>query len=243
MAKIRVEDIRKELEGTGWLLNSDDYENLDTIMTFTCEEGHKVFSTWRKIRRKLSCPVCEQNTYKNVKKDDIKKKESGVYRILALDQSSTVSGWSVYDDQRLVGYGTYECTKNKHLDRIVNISEWLTSMIHLWQPDEVGVEETQYNQNSNHNTFKLLSQLMGALMLTAALQECNVSTALIASWRGHWEIKGRARADKKRSAQKRVKEKFDISVSNDEAEAICIGGYLADQYQEQDKVIIGEWSM
>ena len=204
---------------------------------------YKVLSTWRKIRQKLFCPVCSQNEYKNVTKSDVKPKEKGTHRILALDQSTHANGWSIYDNQELINYGVHHCTLEKPLDRIIDISEWLTSMIYLWRPDEVGFEETNYNPKSNHNTFKLLSQLMGRLMLTAANHNCIVSTALISTWRAHWKIRGRSRRDKKKSAQYRVKEEFDISVNDDAAEAICIGKYLADTYQEEEKIVIGDWTM
>lgn len=243
MARITIEEVNEIRRASNWKVLTDEYTNLDTIMTFQCDEGHKVITTWRKARRSFDCPVCHNNEYKTVTNSDIKVKPKGVHRVLALDQSSQINGWSVYDDLELVNYGVYSCSMEKPIDRMVDISEWLTSMIYLWKPDEVGFEETNYNPKSNHNTFKLLSQVMGRLMLTAAQNECEVTTALISSWRAHWQIKGRSRADKKKSAQHRVKQEFDISVTDDEAEAICIGRYLATEYQDKGKTIIGDWSM
>ena len=44
-------------------------------------------------------------------------------------------------------------------------------------------------------------------------------------WRKGIGIKGRTRTDRKRSAQQFVKQEYDINVSEDEADAICLGRY------------------
>ena len=64
MARIRIEDIRAELEPYGWKVISDEYVNLDTEMIFECDEGHKVYAPWKKIRQKRECTLCKQNVYK-----------------------------------------------------------------------------------------------------------------------------------------------------------------------------------
>ena len=52
MARIRIEDIRAELESDGWKAISNEYVNLDTEMIFECDEGHKIYAPWKKIRQK-----------------------------------------------------------------------------------------------------------------------------------------------------------------------------------------------
>ena len=61
--KYTIEKINEELEGTGWTCQSDTYKNLDTILTFQCANGHLVQDTWKHIRLKQKCPICEQNIY------------------------------------------------------------------------------------------------------------------------------------------------------------------------------------
>lgn len=39
MARIKIEDIRAEVEKDGWKLISDNYENLDTELVFECSGG------------------------------------------------------------------------------------------------------------------------------------------------------------------------------------------------------------
>ena len=55
-----IEDVKKGLENTGWKVISDKYISLDSELIFECEEGHKVYSTWKKIRNKPECPICKE---------------------------------------------------------------------------------------------------------------------------------------------------------------------------------------
>lgn len=73
-------------------------------------------------------------------------------------------------------------------------------------------------------TFKQLAQLQGALVI-AVKEELNTDPELIlaSTWKSFNKIKGRGRVEQKRNAQERVKELFDIKVTQDEADAILIG--------------------
>lgn len=48
-----------------------------------------------------------------------------------------------------------------------------------------------------------------------------------ATWRAHSEIKGKTRTDKKKNAQLKIKRFYDVSVTQDEADAILIGRWAA----------------
>ena len=245
MAKIKLEDIKKECQQHGWECADTSYINLKTPMNFRCDEGHLVNCTWAELRGKFRCPVCTKNLKKKITNISATPKGEA-YRILALDQSSRKTGYSIYDGTNLVAYGVYESTSDGLINRIKDVCDWLDSMIVMWQPDEVGLEETLYNQNfaqgrdgvANHDTFRLLTQVMGALIVTAARANCVVGIVKIATWRHHCGVKGRSRADQKRSAQMLVKKWHDISVTDDESDAICIGKYFADE-QDNKKLMIG----
>ena len=96
--KYTIEKINEELEGTGWTCQSDTYKNLDTILTFQCANGHLVQDTWKHIRLKQKCPICEQNIYnKNDNSIKIIPKKSNKVRVIGLDQATKISGYSVFD--------------------------------------------------------------------------------------------------------------------------------------------------
>ena len=39
----------------------EDPFQTDEELEFECNEGHKVFTTWKKLRNKTLCPICEKN--------------------------------------------------------------------------------------------------------------------------------------------------------------------------------------
>ena len=235
MAKITTQSIQEQLNEIGWKLISNTYKNLDSELEFQCAEGHSVFSTWNKIRKKAECPICNQNQHK-VQPKTIESKRSGTIRVLALDQATHISGYSVFDDKELVRYGTFEAEGAKELERDHNIKEWLISMIQQWKPDIVAIEGIQYQQDMGVTTFETLARLQGILL--DATYEYGVPYLICPTntWRAYSNVRGRARVDKKRSMQLIIKSNFDISVSEDEADAIGIGIYASGTQKIKPKI-------
>ena len=236
MARITIEGIAQELAKDNWKILSTEYTNLSTEMCFECNEGHKVFTSWDKLRKKRECPVCKQNILKENKPVLIEKKK-GENRILALDQATHVTGWSIFDGSQLIKYGTFQTNIEDEIARFQEVKVWLISMIENWKPDIVAIEGIQYQQNIGVTTFQTLARLQGILMnlcyeLKIPCKICPTNT-----WRAHCGVKGKQRNDKKRSMQLLVKEWFDISVSDDESDAIGIGKYAADAYKKQNEII------
>lgn len=227
MSRIKIEDIRTEVEEDGWKVASTEYSNLDSEMEFICEEGHSVFASWKKIRLQRECPVCKQNIHKNQDKKIIPKKKNE-FRVLGLDQATHISGFSIFSNKELVKYGVFETQLDTEIARDHRIKQWVISMVESWQPDYVGLEGIQYQPNVGVTTFETLARLQGILMET--LFELGIPFKVIPSsiWRAHNKVKGKTRNDKKRSMQLIVKAKYDIKVSEDSADAIGIGAYLAD---------------
>lgn len=236
MAKIKIEMIAEELAPEGWKVLSTDYQNLDTEMEFLCSEGHKVYAPWKKIRAKRDCPVCRQNQFKQ-NMNIIKPKMKGENRVLALDQASHVTGYSIFDGPNLVSYGTFEAKETDEAKRFHEIKLWLISMIENWQCDIIGIEGIQYQQTMGVTTFQTLARLQGVLMdlcveLNIPYMICPTNT-----WRSHCGVKGTKRADRKRSMQLLVKEWYDVTVSDDIADAVGIGKYVSDANQQKTKIV------
>ena len=233
-----IEDVKKGLENTGWKVISDKYISLDSELIFECEEGHKVYSTWKKIRTRRECPICKENKYKE---QDFKivPKEKGIRRTLALDQSTRINGWSIYDGNKLIKYGIFTVNFDDEIERDNNIKNWLVNMIYNWNPDYVGLEGIQYQQNMGVTTFETLARLQGILMNTLFEMNIPYSVCPTNTWRHYCGVKGRTRTDKKRSMQILVKQWFDISVTDDEADAIGIGKYVAENLNKQ--ITVYDW--
>lgn len=227
--KLKFEDIKADIENKGWQLNQDNYVNLKTDLQVICPEGHDCFVSYEKWRRgAFECPICKQNQY--YKSDNIAVKKKG-YRILAFDQASITSGWAVFDDEELIKYGKWSSEGTHSTERIAKTKYWVASMIQKWNPDEVIFEDIQLQKFGEGNeavlTFKKLAHLQGVLKNYCYENQIMYSVVPSATWRAHVEIKGRTRQDKKKSAQLKVKRFYDISVTQDEADAILLGRYGA----------------
>ena len=243
MSRIKIEDIRVEVEKDGWKVISQDYTNLDTEMEFLCDEGHSVFAPWKKLRQSRECPICKQNQFKNQDLKIISKKK-GAFRVLALDQATYTTGFSVFDDKQLVKFGTFETHLDDEIARDHKIKEWLISMIENWQPDYIGLEGVQFQETSGVRTmgatvFETLARLQGILMETAYQYNIPYKVVHTATWRHHCGVKGKARADRKKSMQLLVKNWYDVNVSDDCSDAIGIGKYVADT--SSPKVEVFNW--
>ena len=253
MAKFKIEDIRNELESKGWRLLSTEYKNLDTELEMECPEGHKVFKSYKSIRKNYECPICKNNPYKNCDSITIPKKENN-FRILALDQATVISGWAIFDNNELVKYGVI--SPNEKFDKTTRISiirQWLVNMIDLAKPDLILFEDIQlqdFNKtfpgkkskfdNIGVTTFKALAELIGVLENTAYELKIPFKIVHSATWRADIGVTGRTRPDKKKSAQLLVKKWYDIQVSEDEADAICIGKYGTHNFKKEVPMVSWE---
>lgn len=240
MAKIKLEDIQNEIGADGWKLVSTEYVNLDTEMTFECPEGHRVFMPWKKLRTKRECPTCKQTIV--VEQDDkVLPKSKGVKRTLALDQASKVTGYAIFDDAKLVKYGTFATSSDDDVERFTMIRAWLLSMIVSWKPDYIGLEGIQFQEEGSGQkmgvtVFQTLARLQGILMITCHDNKVPFEICPTNTWRHSCGVKGKTRTDKKRSMQLLVQQWYGVKVSEDEADAIGIGHHLVSYIQKNTTV-------
>ena len=74
-------------------------------------------------------------------------------RTFALDQATHKTGWSVFDDGKLVTFGVFEVTDGDEIERFHKVKEWFISMVAAWKPDIVGIEGIQYQETFGVVTF------------------------------------------------------------------------------------------
>ena len=240
MAKIKIEDIKEQVELDGWKLISTEYKNLDSELIFVCPEGHNVRAPWKKMRARLECPICSHNSYAIHDEKVIPKKKSS-YRVLALDQSTKISGYAVMDDGKLIKYGIFSASGDDEIERDNKVKMWLLSMVANWEPDLVALEGIQFQdeisgQKTGVTTFETLARLQGILMETLYEEKMEYKICPTQVWRKHCGVKGRARADKKMSMRMLVKQWYDVSVSEDEADSIGICKFAAETSHKQVEV-------
>lgn len=224
MARITILDVKNELISYGWLLNSTSYKNLDSDLEMVCPDGHTVYLSLKAWRKKKECPECVKKQMKKVSNMSVTIKTPGVTRILALDDSTTVTGWSVFDGDTLVSYGKITMNQGTAISRIAGLNDWLVDMIRQWNPDLVALEDIQ--QQSNVQMFKILAWLQGSLLHTLFKLDIDTRIIHVSQWRSTCNLKGRSRPELKAAAQALIKQNYGLTVTQDEADAICIGYHV-----------------
>ncbi len=240
MARIAIAQIKEELSKDNWKLISTEYKNLDSELVFECDEGHRVYSTWKKIRTKRECPICKQNQFKEQEKP-VRAKKKNEFRLLALDQATRITGWAIFSDSHLLRYGCFETSIEKEIERDLEVKNWLIQFIENWEIDFVALEGIQYEEKYGVTTFATLARLQGILMGILEEKKIPYEICHTATWRNYCKVKGKTRTDKKKSMQLKVKEWYDVNVNNDCADAIGIGHYALTKVRKPKIEIWEEW--
>jgi Holliday junction resolvasome RuvABC endonuclease subunit len=194
------------------------------------------YDKWRKYKE---CPTCAASGIKNAKEFEVIPKPSKVKRTLVFDQATNTTGWAVFDDNKLIQYGIFDSNGSSPEHKINIVKYWVRDMITSWRADRVVIEDIQLQNFEEQNlntigvtTFKALAHLQGVLIDLFYENKVPYKVAHTGTWRKHVGVKGKSRADKKKSAQLIVKEIYQRDVSQDEADAICIGRYGLTLFKE-----------
>lgn len=161
--------------------------------------------------------------------------------LLALDQSSHITGYSIFIDGKLENYGKFSFDDKDMGKRLLNIKNKIKDLITTYNIDNVVFEEIQLQANVGNNiqTFKVLAEVYGTIELL--LTELNIpySTIMASSWKSILGIKGKNRTEQKRNAQQHVLDKYKIKVTQDEADSVCIGSSYLQRKQQTETF---DWS-
>lgn len=157
-------------------------------------------------------------------------------RLLALDQASHVSGWSVFEDSKLIEYGKIEANQDDLGERLYYIKQEVLKLIDKYNIDEVVMEDIQMQGNvaNNVQTFKILAEVFGVLYETFTELKIPNSAILASSWKSALGIKGKNRAEQKRNAQAWVLDTYGIKVIQDIADSVCVGSAYLKKAPSQD---------
>lgn len=167
--------------------------------------------------------------------------------ILAFDQATRTSGYSVYRDQDLIAHGTFTFTDSNLGMRLWKIRQKIEELYNKYLPDKIIYEDIQLQQGAVNNvvTFKSLAEVFGIIYEYATELGVDNESILAGVWRKGLGIAGNRRDIQKANAQKWVLDNCGIRVVEDEADAICIGAYAAGiRSKKQEKPVLKDfdWS-
>lgn len=147
-------------------------------------------------------------------------------RILALDQSSRVSGYAIFDGDDLIDSGKFTVDDSDIGIRLVKIRNKVEELIDKNKIDLVAFEDIQLQANkgpTNVTTYKVLAEVFGVLEELCSEKKISYRIVHSQTWKSVLNIKGSERSTQKKNAQEYVLKTYGKKVSQDESDAICLG--------------------
>lgn len=142
-------------------------------------------------------------------------------KTLCLDQASRTTGYAIFDGQSLIKVDKFTLVNSNFGKRINQFRQKIKQLIEDNNIEQVFFEEIQLQQNVD--TFKKLAMIYGAAL--SLMEEMGLPYDIISSntWKSKCKIKKTVRETEKQAAQKFVTQTYGLTVTEDEADAICIG--------------------
>lgn len=146
-------------------------------------------------------------------------------KFLALDQSSRITGYAIFENAKLIDYGKFSVNDDDIGIRLMKIRQEVEQLIKYHKVEEVVFEDIQMQSNvvNNIQTFKILAEVFGVIYELVTELDLPNTAVLASSWKSTLQVKGRTRPEQKRNAQALVEKTFNIKPTQDECDAICIG--------------------
>lgn len=146
-------------------------------------------------------------------------------KLLALDQSSHITGYAIFENGKLTFYDKFEFDDEDIGVRLEKIRARVQKIISEHNIEEVVMEDIQLQNNvgSNVQTFKILAEVFGVIYELLTELKIPNSAVLASSWKSTLNIRGKNRSEQKRNAQIYIQENYGIKPIQDICDAICIG--------------------
>lgn len=162
--------------------------------------------------------------------------------ILALDLSSKSTGWAIFENKQLLDHGCITSASQDLIKRIHIMSDGVNDILLKYPNIKTVIAEEVRPEGGygvgNQKTHKALMWLQAAIafLLHDNYSKVNLEYTYPSSWRAQLGIKngrGIKRTSLKEADIAFVKDKYNINVNDDEADAICIGlAYLKEDKEE-----------
>lgn len=156
--------------------------------------------------------------------------------LMSLDQSSHTTGWAIFEDGKLIQNGKFDLKSEDIGERLYDYRETIKKLIDKYNPDKVAFEDIQMQGSINNVvTYRILAEILG--ITQELMVEIKMPYEIISSntWKSKLDIKGKARAEQKRNASAWVLNTYGKKVTQDEADAICLGASTLIKNKEESR--------
>lgn len=145
--------------------------------------------------------------------------------LIALDESTTCTGYAIFDDSELIEHGVFSFKSKDVLERVSFIMEEIEKLISKYKPNNMIIEDVQITMNAA--TAKSLLGLQFMIEVYAHRNNISCETYRTTKWRKILGLSNSRSLDRKAKKQETidyVKNKYGIEVlKDDESDAIAIG--------------------
>lgn len=146
-------------------------------------------------------------------------------KVISFDQSTRISGWSLFDGGEYVCSGVVDMSKSKleTTERSFLMAKRLWKILKEHQPDCLIIEDTQ--EQGNVKTVITLARLQGMIIGYAEAHGIKTHILLPSQWRkilGYTQGPKVKRAELKQQSADYVLKKYGFKKSEDENEAIAL---------------------
>lgn len=149
---------------------------------------------------------------------------------IALDQSTKLTGYSVWDGTELIEHGVLNSNikENNYIERIKVMSKLIEQLVDKYNPNYIAIEDVQFQRN--YSVYHQLSCNQGSIMKILFDRNIPFTIVPVNTWRSYNDIKGnKKREEQKMAAIALVGDLYGIKATDDECEAILIGRYLTEK--------------
>lgn len=154
-------------------------------------------------------------------------------KLLALDQSSKVTGYTVLDGDKIIQVSHFECIGDDVGDRLCQFRKKIIALIEQYDIEEIAFEDIQLqdvngNKETGIKTFKVLAEVFGVMHELCCEIKMPYTAILPIKWKAHFKIAGKGRTQEKKMSQAYAKKVCGIQCTEDEADSLCIALYYRD---------------
>lgn len=146
---------------------------------------------------------------------------------LAIDASTKSTGWSIFEEQELKDYGCITAGSANLFHRIHKMASEINNIILKYKVTNVAIENViPEDVRHNQSVYTALMYLQAFLVDVCDQHKIKPTFYVASAWRKKCGIhtgRGIVRESLKAKDIEFVKSQFNLSVNDDEADAICIG--------------------
>lgn len=157
-------------------------------------------------------------------------------KLITLDGSTMKTGIACFCDGKYKTHKLLDCSKDKNMEnRFESMSKGIWDTLNEYRPNIIYIEETY--MGNNPKTMRILTRLQGVVYAWCLNNDCEFNTVTPTQWRkwiGFKQSKGIKRDELKAQSVKYILDNYGLSVTDDEADALCIADAVFKKYSDKE---------